>query len=58
MAMPPNQFKEIENFAPKVTLRPVAKHVKYDDNICYNFLIFDTETNATGKSADLPTISN
>ena len=57
MAMPPNQFKEIENFAPKITLRPVAKQVKYDDNICYNILIFDTETNATGKSAEICQLS-
>ena len=57
MAMPPNQFKEIEKFAPKITLRPVAKQVKYDDNIFYNFLIFDTETNATGKSAEICQLS-
>ena len=53
MAMPPNQFKEIEKFAPKITLRPIAKQVKYDNNVFYNFLIFDTETNATGKSAEI-----
>lgn len=53
MAMLPNQLKDIENFAPKITLRPVAKQVNYDDNIFYNFLIFDTETNATGKSAEI-----
>ena len=57
MAMPLNQFKEIEKFAPKITLRPVAKQVKYDDNIFYNFLIFDTETNATGKSAEICQLS-
>ena len=51
MTMPPNQFKEIEKFAPMINLRPVAKQVKYDNKIFYNFLIFDTETNATGKSA-------
>ena len=57
MAMPPNQFKEIEEKAPKITLRPVAKQGKYDNNILYNFLIFDTETNATGKSAEICQLS-
>ena len=57
MAMSPNQFKEIKNFAPKITLRPVAKQVKYDNNIFYNFLIFDTKTNATGKSAKICQLS-
>ncbi|XP_068700225.1 uncharacterized protein [Montipora foliosa] len=57
MAMPHNQFKEIEDFAPKITLRPVAKEVKYENSIFYNFLIFDTETNATGKSAEICQLS-
>lgn len=57
MAMPHNQFKEIEDFVPKITLRPVAKEVKYENNIFYNFLIFDTETNATGKSAEICQLS-
>ncbi|XP_068732248.1 uncharacterized protein [Montipora capricornis] len=56
MAMPHNQFKEIEDFAPKITLRPVAKEVKYENSIFYN-LIFDTETNATGKSAEICQLS-
>ena len=43
MAMPHNQFKEIEDFAPKITLRPVAKEVKYENSIFYNFFIFDTK---------------
>ena len=33
MAMPHNQFKETEDFVPKITLRPVAKEVKYENNI-------------------------
>ncbi|KAK2566044.1 hypothetical protein P5673_010370 [Acropora cervicornis] len=57
MAMPHNQFKEIEDFVPKITLRPVAKEVKFENNIFYNFLIFDTETNATGKSAEICQLS-
>ena len=57
MAMPHNQFKEIEDFVPKITLRPAEKEVKNENNIFYNFLIFDTETNATGKSAEICQLS-
>jgi len=57
MSMSPNQFKEIENFAPKITFRPVAKQVKYGDKILYNFLIFDCKTNGTGKSAEICQLS-
>ena len=56
LAMPLSQFKEIEHFTPTFTPRPVAKQVNYD-NIFYNFLIFDTETNATGKSAEICQLS-
>ena len=31
--------------------------MKYDNNIFYNFLIFDTEPNATGKSAEIYQLS-
>ena len=31
--------------------------MKYDDNIFYNFLIFDPETNAAGKSAEICQLS-
>ena len=50
-------LKEIESIVPQYTARPLAKKVKYDENQCYSFLIFDTETNTTGKSAELCQLS-
>ena len=50
-------LKEIESIVPQYTTRPLAKKVKYDESKCYNFLIFDTETNTTGKSAELCQLS-
>ena len=57
LAMPLNQFQEIENFAPTFTPRPIPSQVHFDENIFHNFLIFDTETNATGKSAEICQLS-
>ena len=50
-------FKDIESIVPQYTARPLAKQVKYDQSKFYNFLIFDTETNTTGKSAELCQLS-
>ena len=57
LAMPLNQFKVIENSVPQYTPRPLAKHVSYEKDKFYNFLIFDTETNTTGKSAEVCQLS-
>ena len=51
------QFKEIESIFPQYTPRPLAKKVQHDENKFYNFLIFDTETNTTRKSAELCQLS-
>jgi len=50
-------LKDIESIVPQYTARPLAKQVNYDENKFYNFLIFDTETNNTGKSAELCQLS-
>ena len=50
-------LKDIESIVPQYTARPLAKQVNYDKNKFYNFLIFDTETNTTGKSAELCQLS-
>ena len=52
-----SQFKEIEDSVPTFTPRPMAEKVNYDENTFYNFLIFDTETNTTGKSAEICQLS-
>ena len=53
LAMPINQFKEIEDFVSQYTSRPQAKCVNFNENKYYNFLVFDTETNSTSKSAEI-----
>ena len=52
-----SQFKDIESIVPQYTARPLPKKISYDENNCYNFLIFDTETNTTGKSAEICKLS-
>ena len=55
--LPASTMKEIETIVSPYTPRPLATKVKYDENKFYNFLIFDTETNTTGKSAELCQLS-
>ena len=55
--LPASPMKEIETIVSPYTPRPLATKVKYDENKFYNFLIFDTETNTTGKSAELSQLS-
>ena len=52
-AISSEQFKEIENILPPYTPRPEAEGVQFDENNTYNFLVFDTETNTTGKLAEI-----
>jgi DNA polymerase III epsilon subunit-like protein len=56
-AMSAEEFKTIEDIVPLFTPRPQAKQVKFDDTNYYNFLVFDTETNTTGKSAEICQLS-
>ena len=55
--VPASALTEIETIVSPYTPRPLATKVKYDENKFYNFLIFDTETNTTGKSAELCQLS-
>ena len=56
-AISSEQFKEIENTLPPYTPRPLAEGVQFDENNTYNFLVFDTETNTTGKLAEICQLS-
>ena len=47
------QQEEYEKVVPNYIQRPSIKKEKYDDSIFYNFVLFDTETNSTGKLAEL-----
>ncbi|CAB3983115.1 exonuclease R569 [Paramuricea clavata] len=51
--MPDNVFKEIENLVPPHTSRPQAEKCQFNEMKHYNFLVFDIETNAMGKSAEV-----
>lgn len=48
-----NQQEEYEKIVSNYIQRPSIKKEKYDDSIFYNFVLFDTETNSTGKLAEL-----
>ena len=48
-----NQREEYEKIVPNYIQRPSIKKEKYDDSIFHDFVLFDTETNSTGKSAEL-----
>ena len=47
------QQEEYEKAVPNYIQRPSMKKEKYDEGIFYNFVLFDTETNSTGKLAEL-----
>ena len=44
---------EIEKQAPSFCYRPLKKFQKFNANLEYNLVIFDTETNCGGKKAEL-----
>ena len=47
------QQEEYEKAVPNYIQRPSMRKEKFDDSIFYNFVLFDTETNSTGKLAEL-----
>ena len=51
--MPDNVFKEIENLVPPHISRPQAEKCQFNEMKHHNFLVFDIETNAMGKSAEV-----
>ena len=51
--MPDNVFKEIENLVLPHTSRRQAEKCQFNEMKHYNFLVFDIETNAMGKSAEV-----
>ena len=53
LTMLDSKFKEIESFVSKYTPRPIAEPVNFNEDRYYNFLVFDTETNCTGKAAEI-----
>lgn len=47
------QQEDYQKSVPNNIQRPSIKKEKYNDSIFYNFVLFDTETNSTGKLAEL-----
>jgi hypothetical protein len=50
-------FITYENTVSEFTPRPTCPDIVYHDNIFYNIIVFDTETNATGRAAELCQLS-
>ncbi|XP_031570272.1 uncharacterized protein LOC116304652 [Actinia tenebrosa] len=51
------QLKEIETHIPKYTQRPISTKFSYNKNNICNFIIYDIETNTTGKRAEICQLS-
>jgi len=47
------ELKNVETCIPELTIRPVAEEFPYDRNTVYNFIIYDIETNTSGKTAEI-----
>ena len=51
------ELQRIEKFLPELTIRPVAEKYLFNRNNVYNFIIFDIETNTSGKTAEIYQLS-
>ena len=51
--VPDNVFREIENLVPPHTSRPQSEKLQFNEMKHYNFVVFDIETNAMSKSAEV-----
>ena len=52
-AITKEQQEQYENAVLKCTSRPTVQKEKFDDRKFYHFVLFDIETNSTGKSAEV-----
>ena len=50
-------FETYESVVSAFTTRPTSLNIGYDEKLAYNIIIFDTETNTTGKAAELCQLS-
>ena len=51
------ELKNFETCIPELTIRPVAEKFPYDRDNAYNFVIYDIETNTSGKTAEICQLS-
>ena len=52
-AITKRQQEQYENAVPKYTSRFTVRKEKFDDREFYHLVLFDIETNSTGKSAEV-----
>jgi len=52
-AVTKQRHEQYENEVPKYTSRPTVQKEKFDNSKFYHFVLFDIETNSTGKSAEV-----
>ena len=52
-----NDLQEFEKVVSNYTDRPPKNYEKYDKSKLYNFVLFDLETNTTGKAAEICQLS-
>ena len=57
MKITKEELQQFEKFLPELTLRPVAEKCPFNRNNVYNFIIFDIETNSSGKTAEICQLS-
>ena len=55
--MSDKNFTTYESAVFEFTPRPTCPYIIHSDNIFYNIIVFDTETNATGRAAELCQLS-
>ena len=51
------ELKNFETCIPELTIRPVAEKFPYERNTAYYFVIYDIETNTSGKTAEICQLS-
>ena len=51
------ELKNFETCIPELMIRPVAEKFPYDRNNVYNFVIYDIETNTSGKTTEICQLS-
>ena len=57
MKITKEELQQFEKFLPELTIRPVAEKCPFNRNNVYNFIIFDIETNSSGKTAEICQLS-
>jgi uncharacterized protein YprB with RNaseH-like and TPR domain len=48
---------EFEKLVPRFTQRPTKLNQRFDSSVAYNFIFFDLETTATGRTAEICQLS-